>query len=54
MCDVLGTRPFIQSGTDAVRTLLADFSQAPGGVLCKDSIKESSPLDFNDSSALRR
>jgi hypothetical protein len=27
--DVLGTRPFLQSRADAVRALLADFSQAP-------------------------
>ena len=33
MCDVLGTRPFLQSGADAVRALLADFRQAPGGVV---------------------
>lgn len=33
VCDVLGTRPILQSGSDAVHTLLADFRQAPGGVV---------------------
>ena len=33
MCDVLGTRPVLQSGSDVVRALLADFRQAPGGVI---------------------
>ena len=33
MCDVLGARPFLQSGSDAVRTLLADFGWASGDVV---------------------
>ena len=33
MCDVLGTRPVLQSGSDVVRALLADVRQAPGGVI---------------------
>ena len=32
-CDVLGTRPFLQSGANAVRILLADFRKASGGVV---------------------
>ena len=32
-CDVLGTRPFLQSGANAVRIILADFRKASGGVV---------------------